>query len=129
MWPGRFYFTFTAFAFGVIEIKQNIFSTEAYKTSIITGVFLKPTINRASTTDQLPTDQPSTYHQPPTNQLPNKCPNNQPTDHRPKRNLRTKNSITNFKWISDEKNVRSCYKYNIENVSNYLSIKARMCYR
>ena len=103
MWPGRFYFTFTAFAFGVIEIKQNIFSPEAYETSIITGVFLKPTINRAFTTDQLPTDQPSTYHQPPTNQLPTKCPNHQPTDHRPIRNLRTKNSITNFKWISDKK--------------------------
>ena len=40
------------------------------------------------------TDQPTTYHQPPTNW---------PTNHQPVKNLRTRNFITNFKWISDKK--------------------------
>ena len=36
--------------------------------------------------------------------------------------MNTRNSITNFKRISDKKNARSSYKYNIENVSNYFLI-------
>ena len=47
------------------------------------------------------TDQPTTYHRPPTNRPPTKCTDYRPTDHRPIRNMRTRNPVTNFKWISD----------------------------
>ena len=48
------------------------------------------------------TDQPTTYHLPPTNRPPTKCTDqmHRPTDHGPIRNMRT---ITNFKLISDKK--------------------------
>ena len=55
----------------------------------IIRVFLKPPPNLPSTTGHLPTDQPTIYHG--------------PTDHWPLRNMRTRNSITNFKWISAKK--------------------------
>ena len=60
--------------------------------------FLNPPTNRPPTTDFLPTYQPNIYHRPPT-----KCTDNRPTDQGPIRNMRTRNSITNFKWISDKK--------------------------
>ena len=62
------------------------------------GVSLNPPSNRPPITDFLPTYQPIIYHRPPT-----KCTNNRPTDQGPIRNMRTRNSITNFKWISDKK--------------------------
>ena len=46
------------------------------------------------------TDQPATYHRPPTNRPPTKCNDHRLTDHWPIRNMRTRNVITNFKWIS-----------------------------
>ena len=59
------------------------------------------------------TDQPTTYHRPPTNRPTNPPPtkwiDHRPTDHRPIRNLKTRNYITNLKCITD-KNVRLCYE-------------------
>ena len=45
-------------------------------------------------------------------------PTNRSTDHWPIRNMTTRNFMTNFRWISDKKDKRSCYKYSIENVIN-----------
>ena len=86
-----------------------------------TWVFLKP---------------PTTYHQPTDHLPPITNQVHRPTDYWPIRNIRTRNSITTFKWISDKKIwdrvtiVLSpcCYKSNIENVSNYFLIKAGMCF-
>ena len=69
----------------------------------ILGVFLKSPTNRLRTTDHLPTDQPITFLRPPTNQPLTKSTDHQPTDHRPIRNMKARNSITNFIWISDKK--------------------------
>ena len=43
-----------------------------------------------------PTDQPTTYHRPP-------ITDHRPTDLRPIRNMRTRNSMKILKWISDKK--------------------------
>ena len=58
---------------------------------------LKPPTNGPPTTDQLPTDQPTTGNQPPT-----KCTDHQPTDQQPIRNLRNRNQarIQCFKKVS-----------------------------
>ena len=58
---------------------------------------LKPPTNRPLTTDQLPTDQPTTGNQPPT-----KCTDHRPTDQQPIRNLRNRNQarIQCFKEVS-----------------------------
>ena len=69
----------------------------------ILGVFLKSPTNRLRTTDHLLTDQPITFFRPPTNQPLTKSTDHQPTDHRPIRNMKARNSITNFIWISDKK--------------------------
>ena len=66
-------------------------------------LFLKLPTNWPPTIDHLPTNQPITYHRPTTNQPSSKCTNHRPTDHRPIRNMRTRNSITNFKSISEKK--------------------------
>ena len=67
------------------------------------GVFLKPPTNRTPNTDHLATDQPTTYHRPLTNRPPTKCTDHRPADLRPIRNMRTRNSMKDFKWISDKK--------------------------
>ena len=69
------------------------------------------------------TDQPTTYHRPPT-----KSTDHQSTDQRPTRNLRTRNSITNLLWITD-KNVIGCVMnaYD-ENMSKYFLIKVKIGY-
>ena len=56
--------------------------------------FLKPPINRPPTTEYLPTEQSTNDQRPSANLQPTKC-----IDHGSKRNLRTRNSITNFKII------------------------------
>ena len=67
-------------------------------------------LNLLKTTNQLttyqrtnwpPTNEP-TDHLPPTNRPRTNCTGHQITDHQPKRNMRTRNSITNFKWIADK---------------------------
>ena len=91
-------------------------------------VFLKPLTNRPPTTNHLLIEQPITYLRPPTNRPPSKCTDHRPTNHLPIRNMTTRNSIINFRWISDKNDKRSCYKYNIENVSNFFRIKTGMCH-
>ena len=54
------------------------------------------------------TSQPTTYNRPPTNRPtyhrpPTKCTDHRLTDHWPIRNMRSRNFIANFKWISDKK--------------------------
>ena len=48
------------------------------------------------------TDQPANYHRSPTIRPPTKCNDHWLTDHRPTRNMRIRNVIANFKWISDK---------------------------
>ena len=57
------------------------------------------------------TDQPTTNHRPPTNRSFDHRPptTDHPTNHRPIRNLKTRNSITKLKSITD-KDVRLCYE-------------------
>ena len=59
--------------------------------------FLKPSTKAPPITDHIPTD-----HRPPTNQPLTKCTEHRATDQRPVRNMRTRNSIPNFKWVSDK---------------------------
>ena len=66
--------------------------------SLVCGLFLKPATNRLPTTGHLLTDQPITYNRPPT-----KCTNHPSTNHQPIRNMKTRYSITNFKWIFGKK--------------------------
>ena len=73
--------------------KLNINSEVNVPTS---WIFFKPPASQPHTSW-------STNHQTPTNKPLIKCTDYRPTDHRPIRSLRTRNSITNFKWISDEK--------------------------
>ena len=63
--------------------------------------FLKTT-NQPTTYHRPPINRP-TDHLPPTNRQPTKCTGHRPTDYRPIRNMRTRNSITNLKWISSKK--------------------------
>ena len=60
-------------------------------------VFLKPSTKAPPITDHIPTD-----HRPPTNQPLTKFTEHRPTDQRPVRNMRTRSSIPNFKWVSDK---------------------------
>ena len=98
-----FVFSFSSYLFSVssylYSVNLYIFSLTLFTFSIIVpwvnlyGVFLKPPSNRPPTNRS-----PTTDHRPPT-----KCTDHRPTDHWPIRNMRTRNSITNFKWISDKK--------------------------
>ena len=64
---------------------------------ISSPVFLKPPTNRPPNTDHQPND-----HLPLTKWPPTKCTDHRPTDLRPIRRMMTRNSTTNFKWISDK---------------------------
>ena len=86
------------------------------------------------------TNQPTTFHQPPTNwPIDHLSPNtdqpttdqvhlpltNWPSTHKKYEDQKIYNKFyMNFWW----KDMRSCCKYNIENVNNYFLIKTEMCY-
>ena len=89
------------------------------------GVSLNPPTNRLPTTHHLPTDQPTTDLRPSTNRPLTKCTDHRPTDHRSIRNLRTRNSITNLKWITVKASGCVMNAFN-EIISKYFLIKAKM---
>ena len=108
----------------ILQKKPHFFLWCLYSCQVF-GCFLK-------TTHSL-----STYHLPPTNLPPNtsqrplntrsltKCTDQLSTEHWPRKNTRTRNSITNFKWISD----KNMWDRVINIISrNYFLIKAGMCY-